>query len=131
MPYCSQTVLAVKYRRNPSTKSIKPILFPILWVLTCWVGTTEGDNPVIIDVRTLDEWNSGHLASAQHLELQLVAGSIEQLVPNKDQQLFLYCRSGNRSGQAKTLVEAMGYSNVINAGGVGDASALLNEAIVR
>lgn len=86
---------------------------------------------MIIDVRTLDEWNSGHLASAQHLELQLVAGSIEQLVPNKDQQLFLYCRSGNRSGQAKTLVEAMGYSNVINAGGVGDASALLNEAIVR
>lgn len=86
---------------------------------------------MIIDVRTQDEWNSGHLASAQHLELQLVAGAIEQLVPDKEQQLYLYCRSGNRSGQAKTLVEAMGYSNVVNAGGVGDASTLLNEAIVR
>ncbi len=86
---------------------------------------------MIIDVRTLEEWNSGHLASAQHLELQLVAGSIEQLAPDKDQQLSLYCRSGNRSGQAKTLIEAMGYTNVTNAGGVGDASVLLNEAIVR
>ena len=86
---------------------------------------------MIIDVRTLEEWNSGHLASAQHLELQLVTGAIEQLVPNKKQQLYLYCRSGNRSGQAKTLIEAMGYTNVTNAGGVADASALLNEVIVR
>jgi phage shock protein E len=86
---------------------------------------------MIIDVRTLEEWNSGHLASAQHLELQLVVGAIEQLAPNKEQQLFLYCRSGNRSGQAKTLVEAMGYTQVVNAGSVGDASVLLSEAIVR
>lgn len=86
---------------------------------------------MIIDVRTTEEWNSGHLASAQHLELQLVAGGIEQLAPDKDQQLYLYCRSGNRSGQAKTLVEAMGYTNVINAGGVADASALLNELVVK
>jgi phage shock protein E len=53
------------------------------------------------------------------------------LAPNKEQQLFLYCRSGNRSGQAKTLVEAMGYTQVVNAGSVGDASVLLSEAIVR
>ncbi len=86
---------------------------------------------MIIDVRTIEEWNSGHLASAQHLELQLVAGGSEQLVPDKSQQLYLYCRSGNRSGQAKTLVEAMGYTNVVNAGGVADAGALLNEAIVK
>tara|TARA_B110000902_G_C13927041_1_gene444377 strand:+ start:152 stop:535 length:384 start_codon:yes stop_codon:yes gene_type:complete len=116
---------------STTVNSVTPLLLIILCALTCWLGASEGDNPVIIDVRTLDEWNSGHLASAQHLELQLVAGAIEQLLPNKDQQLYLYCRSGNRSGQAKTLVEAMGYSNVINAGGVGDASALLNEKIVR
>lgn len=86
---------------------------------------------MIIDVRTLEEWNSGHLASAQHLELQLVATGIEQLVADKDQQLHLYCRSGNRSGQAKTLIEAMGYTNVINAGGVADAAALLDKAIIK
>jgi phage shock protein E len=110
---------------------MKPILLTILCALSCWLGAAEGDNPLIIDVRTTEEWNSGHLASAQHLELQLVAGGIEQLAPDKDQQLYLYCRSGNRSGQAKTLVEAMGYTNVINAGGVADASALLKELVVK
>jgi phage shock protein E len=110
---------------------MKPLLLTILCALSCWLGATEGDNPVIIDVRTTEEWNSGHLASAQHLELQLFAGGIEQLAPDKDKQLYLYCRSGNRSGQAKTLAEAMGYTHVINAGGVADASTLLNEAVIR
>jgi phage shock protein E len=109
---------------------MKPLLLLILCALSFFAGATQGDNNyVIIDVRTTEEWNSGHLASAQHLELQSVTANIEQLVPDKNQQVYLYCRSGNRSGQAKTLVEAMGYTNVINAGGVADASALLNESI--
>jgi phage shock protein E len=110
---------------------MKILLLAILCALTLLASATPGDKQMIIDVRTIEEWNSGHLASAQHLELQLVAGGIEQLVPDKSQQLYLYCRSGNRSGQAKTLVEAMGYTNVVNAGGVADAGALLNEAIVK
>jgi phage shock protein E len=110
---------------------MKILLLTILCALTLSASATPGDKHMIIDVRTIEEWNSGHLASAQHLELQLVAGGIEQLVPDKSQQLYLYCRSGNRSGQAKTLVEAMGYTNVVNAGGVADAGALLNEAIVK
>ena len=86
---------------------------------------------MIIDVRTLEEWKACHLASAQHIELQNIAASIEQLVPDKDQQLYLYCRSGNRSGQAKAIIEQMGYANVVNAGGIGDASIVLDEAIVE
>jgi phage shock protein E len=110
---------------------MKPLLITAICALSFWAGAIQGDSHMIIDVRTTEEWNSGHLASAQHIELQLVAAQIEQLVPNKSQQLYLYCRSGNRSGQAKTLVESMGYSNVINAGGVADASALLNEDIIK
>ena len=110
---------------------MKILLLTILSALSLLASATPGDKQMIIDVRTIEEWNSGHLASAQHLELQLVAVGIEQLVPDKSQQLYLYCRSGNRSGQAKTLVEAMGYTNVVNAGGVADAGALLDEAIVK
>jgi phage shock protein E len=110
---------------------MKILLLTILCALSLSASATTGDQQMIIDVRTIEEWNSGHLASAQHLELQLVAVGIEQLVPDKSQQLYLYCRSGNRSGQAKTLVEAMGYTNVVNAGGVADAGALLDEAIVK
>jgi len=53
------------------------------------------------------------------------------VVPNKDQKVYLYCRSGNRSGQAKDILEALGYSNVVNAGGVAQASADLQVDIVR
>ena len=110
---------------------MRNLLLTMLCTL-CWCSAAaEVDNPMIIDVRTIEEWNAGHLASAQHIELQNIAGNIEQLVPDKDQQLYLYCRSGNRSGQAKAVIEQMGYSNVINAGGVGDASILLNEVIVQ
>jgi len=94
-------------------------------------ATATGDESVIIDVRTLDEWNAGHLATAQHLQLDLVAESIETLVADKDQQVYLYCRSGNRSGQAKIIMDGLGYTNVINAGGLGNASELLAIEVVQ
>lgn len=93
-------------------------------------GTT-GDKSVIIDVRTLEEWNAGHLATAQHLPLDQVTVSINTLVVDKDQQVYLYCRSGNRSGQAKIIMDSMGYTNVTNAGGLGNASELLAIEIVQ
>ena len=86
---------------------------------------------MIIDVRTLEEWNAGHLATAQHLPLDQVAQSIDTLVVEKDQQVYLYCRSGNRSGQAKIIMDSLGYTNVINAGGIGDASELLTIEIIQ
>jgi phage shock protein E len=92
---------------------------------------TIGDQSVIIDVRTLEEWNAGHLATAQHLPLDQVAQSIDTLVVEKDQQVYLYCRSGNRSGQAKIIMDSLGYTNVINAGGLADASELLNIEIIQ
>ena len=110
-----------------------PLIFPMLLILTALASTAwaqRGDT-VIIDVRTIEEWNAGHLATAQHLQLELVAESIDTLVANKDQQVYLYCRSGNRSGQAKLIMEQLGYSNVVNAGGLDDASQLIDVAIVR
>ena len=103
----------------------------LLPILFCWTIAAYGENDVIIDVRTLEEWHAGHLESATHIELQYVAQSIEAVVPNKDQKVYLYCRSGNRSGKAKDILEALGYSNVVNAGGVAQASADLQVDIVR
>lgn len=92
---------------------------------------TIGDQSVIIDVRTLEEWNAGHLAAAQHLPLDQVTVSIETLVADKNQQVYLYCRSGNRSGQAKIIMDSLGYTNVTNAGGLGNASELLEIEIIQ
>lgn len=92
---------------------------------------TTGDEIVIIDVRTLDEWNAGHLVTAQHLPLEQVAGSIETLVTDRHQQVYVYCRSGNRSGQAKSIMNSLGFTKVTNAGGLGDASELLGIEITQ
>jgi phage shock protein E len=90
-----------------------------------------GDKSVIIDVRTLEEWNAGHLATAKHLPLDQVTVSIDTLVSDKNQQVYLYCRSGNRSGQAKIIMDSLGYTNVTNAGGLGNASELLSIEIIQ
>ena len=90
-----------------------------------------GEDSVIIDVRTIEEWNAGHLATAQLLQLELVAESVGNLVADKDQEVYVYCRSGNRSGQAKIIMESLGYTNVTNAGGLGDASELLAVEVVK
>ena len=99
--------------------------------LLCVAACANGAKSMIIDVRTIEEWNAGHLASAQHLQLELVASNITELAPDKDQPIYLYCRSGNRSGQAKTIMEGLGYSQVTNAGGLGEASELLTELIIQ
>lgn len=118
-------------------KQLSAFLFAAIFTTTLSITTmatdalATGEQPLIIDVRTLDEWNAGHLATAQHLQLNLVAESIAALVPDKDQQVYLYCRSGNRSGQAKIIMDSLGYTNVINAGGMGDASELLAIEIVQ
>jgi len=110
---------------------MKHLLLTVFLALSCLAGASDGDQAMIIDVRTLEEWNSGHLVSAQHLVLQDVAAGIEQLAPDKQQPIYLYCRSGNRAGKAQVIMQEMGYSNVVNAGGVEDASKLLDQEIVR
>jgi phage shock protein E len=83
----------------------------------------------VIDVRTPEEWKSGYLESAINIEWQNIT-NIESLVP-KNEEIFLYCRSGNRSGKAaKILIEA-GYINVINAGSIQEASKLLDINIIN
>ena len=112
-------------------QQLSAILFAIIFTAMATPAWATGDESVIIDVRTLDEWNAGHLATAQHLQLDLVAESIETAVVDKDQQVYLYCRSGNRSGQAKIIMDGLGYTNVINAGGLGNASELLAIEIIQ
>ena len=83
----------------------------------------------VIDVRSLNEWNSGHLESAIHIEWQNIT-SIQSNIP-KNEEIYLYCRSGKRSGKATKILLDAGYSNVINAGSIEEASALLDINIMN
>lgn len=81
---------------------------------------------MIIDVRTTAEWSTGHLDNAKHIEWQDIGDQISALTTNKDETIYVYCHTGNRSGKAKSILDQLGYSKVINAGGMDDAQAAIN-----
>ena len=82
----------------------------------------------VVEVRTQDEWNRGHLEGALHIEWQDILQLSSDI--NKDEKIYLYCRSGNRSGKATKILEDAGYINVINAGSLQEASKLLGINII-
>ena len=84
---------------------------------------------VIIDVRTLEEYKNGHIKDSLNIEWQLI-DSIENTVP-KDAKLYLYCRSGNRSGKATKVLISLGYTDVTNLGSIKSASDYLGIEIVK
>ena len=82
----------------------------------------------VIDVRSEAEWNTGHLEGALHIEWQ----DILQISPDipKDKEIYLYCRSGNRSEKATKILLEAGYINAKNAGSIVEASKLLDIDII-
>ena len=75
---------------------------------------------VIVDVRTESEYAEGHVPGAMLIPLDTISGSEVAELPNKDQLIMLYCRSGNRSGQAAGIMEGMGYTTIVDFGGIID-----------
>ncbi len=74
---------------------------------------------LILDVRTLPEYQSGHLPQSISLPLQQI-DSIASVVPDPSAPLFVYCRSGARSASAAQWLLAHGYQNVTDIGGILD-----------
>ena len=72
---------------------------------------------VLLDVRTSQEYQDGHIPGSQNVPLQQL-DKVEEVTENKDTVLYVYCRSGARSRQAVSLLQAMGYTNVHNIGGI-------------
>jgi len=72
---------------------------------------------VLLDVRTYQEYRSGHIPGSQNVPLQAI-DRVEERLENKDTPLYVYCQSGARSRQAARILKQMGYSNVNNIGGI-------------
>ena len=72
-----------------------------------------------VDVRTDQEWEAGHLNGAIHLDVtKIQQGQLPNLP--KDTPIALYCRTGHRAGQALSILQQNGFTNVRNAGGLSD-----------
>lgn len=93
--------------------------------------TPPGENTVVIDVRTPAEYAEGHLEGA--VLLDLTGGDFEAALPglDPDVEYLLYCRSGNRAGQAKALMADAGFSDVSNLGSLAEAASATGLPVTR
>ena len=76
------------------------------------------DGHVIVDVRRQDEYDAGHIPGAILIPNDTIGSDSPEALPDYDQIILVYCRSGNRSKQASEKLAAMGYKNVYEFGGI-------------
>lgn len=78
---------------------------------------SEADE-IILDVRTEEEYSSGHIVGAVCIPNETIDNSVTEQLPDKEQLILVYCRSGNRSKQASEKLAGMGYTNIKEFGGI-------------
>lgn len=80
----------------------------------------KGEYGVILDVRTLEEYNAEHIEDATLLPDNEIKEKAETILDNKDEVILVYCRSGRRSEAAVKELIDMGYTRVYDFGGITD-----------
>jgi sulfur-carrier protein adenylyltransferase/sulfurtransferase len=77
------------------------------------VATSNGDGPVLVDVRESTEWDAGHIPGAKHVPRGYLESRIEGVIGDRSRHVVLYCASGQRSAlAAHTLKDMLGYEHV-------------------
>ena len=80
----------------------------------------ENENYIILDARTIEEYNDGHILGAICSPNETIDENVVSKLPDKEQLILIYCRSGNRSKQATKKLKDLGYLNLIEFGGIID-----------
>ena len=75
---------------------------------------------IIVDVRTPGEYTEGHIPNAINIPNESIGSEAPKELANKAQTIFVYCRSGARSREASEKLSRLGYTNIINFGGIKD-----------
>lgn len=83
------------------------------------------NNPVLIDVRTAEEYNEGHLDGAINIPYDVIVNPgvtiMDSIIPDET-PIVVYCKSGNRSGQAYNSLKMAGYKNVYDMGAMSNCN---------
>ena len=82
----------------------------------------EEENYIILDVRTREEYADKHIPGAICIPNESIGAEDIPGLPDKEQLILVYCRSGNRSKQASEKLAALGYTNIVEFGGIMDWS---------
>ena len=116
-------------------KKIIPFLMALLLLAGCGaqseestyrqVNAEEADSMmeeetgyIILDVRTAQEYSEQHIPGAINIANESIGTEDISELPDKDQLILVYCRSGNRSKQASEKLVKLGYTNIIEIGGI-------------
>ena len=118
-------------------KKILPILLAALLLAGCAAPAEQGtyrqinmdeavtimeeeSGYIILDVRTPEEFADKHIPGAINIPNETIGTEEVPELPDKDQLILVYCRSGNRSKQASEKLAALGYTNIVEFGGIND-----------
>ena len=77
-------------------------------------------NYIILDVRRPDEYAEGHIPGAINVPNEEIGTANISELPDKSQLILVYCRSGRRSKKASEKLAALGYTNIVEFGGIQD-----------
>ncbi len=80
----------------------------------------EESSVIVLDVRTSEEYNEGHIPGAVLIADYEILETAEKILKDKNQTILVYCRSGNRSRKAANNLLYLGYQNVYDFGGIID-----------
>ena len=116
-------------------KRIIPILIALLLLAGCGAKSSEAtyrqitmeeavtmmeeeSGYIILDVRTAQEYSEKHIPGAINVANESIGTEDIPELPDKDQLILVYCRSGNRSKQASEKLVKLGYTNIVEIGGI-------------
>ncbi|MBL7544217.1 MAG: rhodanese-like domain-containing protein [Bdellovibrionaceae bacterium] len=83
---------------------------------------STNSSPIILDVRTVAEYQQGHAQNSINIDFYAPHFLEEIQKLDKSKKYELYCRSGNRSGQAEAIMKQMGFAHAMNIGGLDEAT---------
>ena len=117
-------------------KRVLPIILSALLLTACAPGNSLGykqitmseavkmmeteKNYIILDVRRADEYAEGHIPGAINVANESIGTKEIPELPDKSQLILVYCRSGRRSKEASEKLVKLGYTNIVEFGGIQD-----------
>lgn len=87
------------------------------------INSDVENGALFLDVRTPEEFADSYISGAENYPLQELQQGIMPSVEKQD-KIYVYCRSGNRSAEAKTILENSGFTNVVDLGGLEDVVSI-------
>ena len=98
---------------DTAVKAKAYVLF-FCWILAGFISASADTKKLWIDVRSLKEYQAGHIAGDIHIPFRQITQLIDQYAESKDAEIKLYCEAGVRASIAKFMLQRQGYSNVEN-----------------